>query len=393
MASAPGKIQPAGSHLVAVGIAWLVLFSLSGQAAVGAGENSTPRLLTVAEGRIIVHAAWEHQQQLTGKPDCSHLVNEIYRLAGYPYAYASSFDLYNGGSENFARVSRPQPGDLVIWPGHVGLVVDPAQHSFYSSVTSGLDTQDYESKYWRNYGPSRFYRYRITSAESIHPFADRQADETLDVPERVQIVTVPVIDDEEADGPAAAPAPAKPDFSTRRTSIPKESSRAVRAESISGEAPRSILLVTRGNKPSKQEVSEAIRELSNSTRAALRAEDLLQPRLPVTVFEGLRVESVHVKGKQGWASVTVTLRASLSSGKREAKRRQEKRRWELRRSAAGWSALAPADRIYVPRDAAVRVLAGHLSKLAANEKSSRESAALLQQEAQLAGLLNDLLKN
>ncbi|MBZ5529498.1 MAG: CHAP domain-containing protein [Acidobacteriia bacterium] len=364
-------------------------------------------MLTAAEGRGIVQAAWEHQQQLTGKPDCSHLVNEIYRLAGFPYAYASSFDLFARGSDNFARVKTPQPGDLIVWPGHVGLVVDPALHSFYSSVTAGLDTQDYDSKYWRQYGPSRFYRYRITDPENIHPTPETRPNVALNVPEKVQIVTVPVIEDEDEDATApapparattrstSAPQPVKNPSSNpaRSAAIPARSTRATKTEAPPTEAPKSILLVSRGKKPSAQEVSEAITELSNSARAALRPEDLLQPRLPVVVFDQLRVENVHVKGDRGWADVKVTSRASLCSEKREAKRRQEKHRWELRRGASGWSALAPLDRIYIPRDAAVRVLAVQLSKLAASEKDSRESAALLRQEAQLAGFLNDLLKN
>lgn len=363
--------------LLAGCVAFYVLLPVAERAtaAPAPDDSPAPRLLTAAEGRAIVVAAWEHQQQLTGKPDCSHLVHEIYRLAGFPYTYASSFDLFAKGSDNFARVATPQPGDLIVWPGHVGLVVDPAQHSFYSSVISGLETQDYDSKYWREYGPSRFYRYRITDPASIRAAADARVNTGDNVPEKVQIIAVPVIEDEPAPSPPA-----------RRT-------RAAKTETPPPEAPKSILLVSHGKKPSAGQVTEAITELSNSTRAGLRPEDLLQPRLPVIVFDQLRVESVHVKGNRGWADVKVASRASLSGGKREAKRRQEKHRWELQRSASGWMALAPLDRLYVPRDAAVRVLAGHLSRLAASEKDSRETASLLRQEAQLAGFLNDLLKN
>jgi hypothetical protein len=395
--------------LLAGCIAFLSLLPFAGRAAAAPAqdEDYSPRLLTAAAGRALVQAAWEHQQQLTGKPDCSHLVNEIYRLAGFPYAYASSFDLFAGGSDQFARVKTAQPGDLIVWPGHVGLVVDPALHSFYSSVTEGLDTQDYDSKYWRQYGSSRFYRYRITDPEKFPAAAETRPNAAINVPEKVQIVTVPVIEDDDEDAPApapparaamrsaSAPLPVKnlPVSPARSATIPSSATRATKTEASAPEAPKSILLVSRGKKPSAQQVGEAITEMSNSARAALRPEDLLQPRLPVVVFDQLRVENVHVKGDRGWADVQVTSRASLSGEKREAKRRQEKHRWELRRGSSGWSALAPLDRIYVPRDAAVRVLAGQLSKLAAGEKDSPQSAALLRQEAQLAGFLNDLLKN
>jgi hypothetical protein len=103
---------------------------------------STSGLLTSEEGLAIVNAAWEHEQQLRGKPDCSHLVHQIYLLAGFDYPYASSFELY-AGTDNFRRVKTPQPGDLIIWPGHAGIVLDPVQHTFYSSVRSGLQAESY----------------------------------------------------------------------------------------------------------------------------------------------------------------------------------------------------------------------------------------------------------
>src|SRR6202040_2885776 len=100
------------------------------------------------------------------KPDCSHLVNDIYDLAGFPYPYAKSADLYRGQAR-FVRVSAPQPGDLIVWRGHVGLVLDSRQHFFYSSLRSGLGTEDYTSAYWRRRGAPRFYRYRAASDQTI----------------------------------------------------------------------------------------------------------------------------------------------------------------------------------------------------------------------------------
>jgi cell wall-associated NlpC family hydrolase len=124
-----------------------------------------PRLLTSEQGLAIVNAAWEYEQQARGKPDCSHLVHQIYFLAGLDYPYASSFDLY-AGSENFRRVKTPQVGDLIIWPGHVGIVLDPAHHAFFSSVHSGLQAEFYDGPYWRARGRPRFYRYVIESPGS-----------------------------------------------------------------------------------------------------------------------------------------------------------------------------------------------------------------------------------
>src|SRR5690242_8469102 len=92
------------------------------------------RLLSLKEGRAIVQEmAWADDEEGLA-PDCSHLVHTLYEQTGHPYPYTSSLDLYRGTS-HFIRVRSPQPGDLIVWRGHVGIVVDPKEHSFFSSVT------------------------------------------------------------------------------------------------------------------------------------------------------------------------------------------------------------------------------------------------------------------
>src|SRR3984893_15394605 len=133
------------------------------------GHRESYRLITRDEGLAIVDAISDHRRSLRGKrakPDCSHLVNDIYDLAGFPFAYAKSADLYRGHA-SFVRVSAPQPGDLIVWRGHVGLVLDPHQHFFYSSLRFGLEAEDYTSAYWRRRGTPRFYRYRAASDQTI----------------------------------------------------------------------------------------------------------------------------------------------------------------------------------------------------------------------------------
>jgi len=90
--------------------------------------------------------------------DCSHLVHAIYDQASFPYQYADSEELYVG-VRSFQRVSRPQPGDLVVWHGHVGIVTQPSQHAFLSFLSRGPDVDDYKSRYWKSRGQQRFYRY------------------------------------------------------------------------------------------------------------------------------------------------------------------------------------------------------------------------------------------
>jgi cell wall-associated NlpC family hydrolase len=126
------------------------------------------RTLTPDDGLAVIAAALDSHIHLGAKPDCSHLVYAIYDRAGFPYRYAPSSDLYVGTRE-FQRVPRPQVGDLVVWRGHSGIVVDPAQHIFFSALRSGLGTDSYDAPYWKERGGIRFYRYIKGSLASVRP--------------------------------------------------------------------------------------------------------------------------------------------------------------------------------------------------------------------------------
>ena len=123
-------------------------------------------LLTRNEGQAVADAALRHGQSYRGE-DCSHLAHDIYQSAGLSYDYASSTSLYNGDPA-FERVSSPQPGDLVVWRGHVGIVVNPEDATFYSSLSKGPGTDSYESRYWLSRGPARFYRYDNSDNDAPH---------------------------------------------------------------------------------------------------------------------------------------------------------------------------------------------------------------------------------
>jgi len=122
-----------------------------------ANKNHT-RTLTREEGQSVVAVALNSKVRRDSAHDCSHLVHAIYQRAGFSYVYASSDDLYDG-VEGFRRVSKPQPGDLIVWHGHAGIVVRPSRHVFFSFLTAGPGTDDYHSRYWVGRGQPRFYRY------------------------------------------------------------------------------------------------------------------------------------------------------------------------------------------------------------------------------------------
>jgi len=120
-------------------------------------------VLSKDDGLSVVAAALDARTHAARQADCSHLVHAIYLQAGFPYPYASSSDLYDG-TDDFRRVKRPQPGDLVVWPGHVGIVVNPAQRLFFSRLSSGPGVDAYDAQYWKDRGQARFYRYVKTAS-------------------------------------------------------------------------------------------------------------------------------------------------------------------------------------------------------------------------------------
>jgi cell wall-associated NlpC family hydrolase len=133
------------------GLALYVSQAQEGARASGRGLSADDRLAVIA-------SALDAKTPRYAEHDCSHLVHAIYQRAGFPYAYASSDDLY-AGVAGFQRVSQPQSGDLVVWRGHAGIVIRPSRHVFFSFLHAGPGTDDYQSTYWSGRGQPRFYRY------------------------------------------------------------------------------------------------------------------------------------------------------------------------------------------------------------------------------------------
>ena len=124
----------------------------------GTDQKAGDRELSLDDRLSIMAAALDARGRRRSERDCSHLVHAIYEEAGFPYSYAPSSQIY-AGTEGFMRVKQPEPGDLVAWKGHVGIVIRPSEHIFFSYMRSGPGTDDYEASYWKSRGRPRFYRY------------------------------------------------------------------------------------------------------------------------------------------------------------------------------------------------------------------------------------------
>jgi cell wall-associated NlpC family hydrolase len=90
--------------------------------------------------------------------DCSHFANYVYDRAGLAYEYEPSRDLYKGEGP-FVLAYQPMPGDLIVWRGHVGIVVDPGEHTFVSKLNSGVKIASWDTHYWKRRGTPRFLRF------------------------------------------------------------------------------------------------------------------------------------------------------------------------------------------------------------------------------------------
>jgi NlpC/P60 family len=315
-------------------------------------------LLAADDGLTILAAALDERNRQSDKADCSHLVHDVYERAGFTYKYEPSSDIYAGLAE-FRRVTHPQPGDLIVWPGHVGIVISPAQHTFYSSLTSGFGVEYYDSSYWKHRGHPRFFRF-IKDPKAVQP-PKAAALKTASLETKSPITT------EEADDVENSPA-----------TIPQE-------PKPSG-FPH--IMTIESSKPSAQQVSETVLDALSQAAEGLRRKNVFGLPQTVVVLSRFEVKKVKIKNNTGWADLQITESASLTGGKSNLKKRQQKHRWTLRRrDVRVWELVVPEESMYLNQDDAVRLLSQQLAAMTAEDSTSDP-----RQKAQIAALLGALLQ-
>jgi hypothetical protein len=335
------------------------------------------RLLNLQEGRAIAeNIAWADDEEGLS-PDCSHLVHTLYEQAGYPYPYATSLVLYNG-AEKFARVKFPHPGDLIVWRGHVGIVVDPKEHSFFSSVSEGARTQYYNSPYWRARGHARFYRYLSTKPAKSSGTTAVAANKPAEPGPKTQV-----------DRLSADSRPTLQAVKTAPAATGKTRSDVAPASATHTPNSSLIPLQTSGPQPKAADVAAALAAANRDVGEILRTENLEQLERPVIVYRDLQVSSVEVKGKRGTAQVQIETLATISREQMESQEGRETHQLELQRSKKGWVMTLGNESDYVPRDAAMQILAERLAALTRDTKVSTEKE---HEQAQIIRFLNLLVE-
>jgi hypothetical protein len=327
--------------------------------------RALPRLVSKKEGEAVAQAALHHWPQMRDKPDCSHLVHDVYTEVGLKYEYATTNDIFDG-IESFERVSQPQAGDLVVWQGHVGIVIDPEDHSFYSSVITGFSVSSFSSSYWESRGPRRFYRYKISQAQSVR-LLQRTSHRKPYAAVTRPVVKEPsyIAEKKNLEDDSTEAEPDLPDRGVIRESGPKETgSVALKESRVAG------AVVTAIRRPIKEEVRSAFVRLSDANAAQWQQSVALDD--PIEIVDGFEAGRFETQGSSGWAELKVTTIAFFADGRMHTTRRTMKVRFTLLRQADGWTLQAPANHYYLLRTAAVRMITARLAMLARDPDNAKE---------------------
>jgi hypothetical protein len=331
--------------------------------------------LTRDEGLAVLGAALDFRHYRGSESDCSHFVHVLYERAGFPYAYAPSVDLYSG-IDQFQRVSTPQAGDLAVWRGHAGIVVNPVQHSFFSLLRSGAGVESYDSLYWRRRGHPRFFRYvkgnpgtgLATSLRnaSLKPAAgeDAGAQRSADNPNQSE------------------------QFSNEGRSSTKLADTQP-ASPVIPQPATSQIVVLNSPHPTPDQLRTAFLQFCADSEDSLGGLDLFKADQSLVIFDHFIVRKLHISGTQGWAEVEIDELVSVTAGRFEVHAHSERQRWPLiRRAKAAWELSLPQRTIYLPQDIAAHITAQQLAQLTRDTASNSDKT----QKIELAQLLNVLLQ-
>ena len=331
-------------------------------------EAAGSRPIARTEGRKILAVIPTIDSESESETDCSHLVHDVYEQAGFPYDYASSRELYIG-STSFTRVRAPQAGDLVVWRGHVGIVIDPKEHSFFSSVRSGPDTQFYDSPYWRSRGIARFFRYVTEKPLRSGP--------TLEATRHAHQQPLQVATRSSENRPPSV-------------SASNSASAAETYSSATVDTPREIVLHVAGKNPSPDEVAAAFVEMNQDSGESLRTRSLNSLGKPIIVYREVRVSEIQIKGKRGTALVRIESLGASPNMQMDSQLRWKEQSLELEKTKRGWVMSSSEETAYVKREVALQVLSARLAELAQNTDGTPEQE---REQKQIIRFLNLLVSD
>src|SRR5215467_2878385 len=322
------------------------------------GQNSRPAdahpleplPISATQGRKILAIMSTLHADFESETDCSHFVHDVYERAGFPYDYVTSRELYVGNT-NFTRVHKPQPGDLIVWRGHVGIIIDPKERSFFSSVRSGPDTQFYDSPYWRSRGIARFYRYMTGRPLRGGPALEAAREAKQEAPSRGLENRPPSV--------LMNPLP------------PSNFGQAIdQSDSGQFEAPREIVLQMTGRNPTPDEIAAGFIEMNQRSAKSLRTCAMNTFGKPIVIYREMHIRAVQIKGKRGSALVSIESLGTLPDSQAGSQPVWKEESLELEKTKRGWVMSPVKEAVYVSREVALQLLSARLAELTQNTNTT-----------------------
>ena len=361
-------------------------------------------LLSAKHGEALVEFAVDAATGLRPRPDCSHLVHLLYSRAGLKYPYQESRVLYRGVPD-FERVKKPQPGDLIVWRGHVGIVVSSRSKLFLSSVRSGIVTESWTSDQWIARGHPRFFRYRIgpdSNLEQLTAIARRGNHEGSET----AAMSSSGMDDDTDSATGAAKSPIRSSATTsleaNDSNPPSAASSAAMIEEAgpqdgdgalnddTGDEKSAVVAVIRQhNKPNKRDISEAFKAGSNAAARVMTSQVVTETSVaddrPLTVFTRFEVSRIKIKNESGTVTLKLTEPMSLEQGRLLPAKTVERELAIERQSdngSASWVISDPHQRTFIPESQALKVFQHQAELLlhrAPNSSAARATVKALNQ--------------
>jgi len=338
-----------------LGLAFLCLLNAFAGAAKAErdDDSSSTVLVSPEQGEALAAFALQSERRIRHpKPDCSHLVHLLYSRAGLIYPYQDSRVLYRGVSD-FQRVKTPQPGDLAVWMGHVGIVLSPEEKTFLSSVRSGIITESWMAPHWARRGRPRFYRYRIGPETDVNLLASIMNDDgypqgaTLNAPRGAASIPLPSSATQaNADTDADASQTERGDLSPQDPSNAEQSSHG--SSSI-------IATITQRQTPSRRQIAAAILDSSKARAHQYIAGETLDFAHPFSVFSRLEVEKIKIKHEKGSVTLEITEALSQEDGRILPARTAEHELSIIRRTDGVWVISDSQERTYLPEEDALEI--------------------------------------
>jgi len=308
-------------------------------------------LVSPEQGEAVAAFALQSERRIRPKPDCSHLVHLLYARAGLIYPYEDSRVLYRG-IDDFKRVKTPQPGDLVVWLGHVGIVLSPEEKTFLSSVRSGIITESWTAPHWIRRGHPRFYRYRIGPDTDMnllakimdsnpHPENERQDALSSGTSAQLPFSENPTIADSRTD-----------ELSSEHNEPVRQ---VARSTNESSDGPSSIVAtIAQRQTPGKRQIVDAILEGSRTRSRQLIGGEMLDAAHPFFVFCRMEVKKHKVKHESGWITLKLNEIMCQEDGRILAARTVE-RELSIARSNGIWAITDPRERTYLADEQALQI--------------------------------------